>query len=228
MARFGIIVAAALLLAPPAWAEHQTTCILIGDSLDSYAVDGRASDVAAHIIEEERNVVIRNLSSPAATLGNRNRYGFNSPAVTETLDRICGFFRYCDCVIIAAGSNDFGHGRIAWADVEQSVTRILDWARERRRKVLMLDLIWRTSYENNTPNHMGMTWAQFRQARARLCTQRARICTFAPRPRQFDVATPSLYAAEERQAGALTHLNAAGHRARATWIEEAAARANLF
>jgi lysophospholipase L1-like esterase len=228
MRRFGMILAAALLFASPAWASRQTTCILLGDSIDSYAVDGRSSDLAAHLIEAERNVVIRNLSSPGASLGGTGPYGFNSPNVVETLDRLCGFFRYCDCVIIAAGSNDFGTSSVTWANVEQSVTRILDWAQERRRKVLMLDLIWRATYENETPNHMGMRWAQFRTARGALCTARARICTFAPRPQAFNVATPSLFAAEEQQSGGLTHLNAAGHRVRATWIEEAADGAGVF
>jgi lysophospholipase L1-like esterase len=228
MRTFGIILATALLLASPAWASRQTTCILLGDSIDSYAVDGRASDIAAHLIEAERNVVIRNLSSPGASLGGGDPYGFNSPNVVETLDRLCGFFRYCDCVIIAAGSNDFGTASVSWAGVEQSVTRILDWAQERRRKVLMLDLIWRANYENGAQNHMGLTWAQFRAARGALCAERARVCTFTPRPQAFNVATPSLFGADEQQSGGLTHLNAAGHRIRATWIEEAADSAALF
>jgi hypothetical protein len=48
------------------------------------------------------------------------------------------------------------------------------------------------------------------------------------RPPEFDSSHPELFAAAERRNGQLTHPNAAGHRIRASWIENAAARAGLF
>lgn len=230
MVRFGIVLAVALLLTTPAWANRQTTCILIGDSIDSFVADGRASDLTPYLVAAERNVVIRNLSSPGATLGRADNTGFNNEAVIATMDGICGSFRYCDCVIITAGTNDFNNPAIQWMDVERSVTRILDWVAQTGRptRVLMLDLIWRSNFEDGAVNHMGMTWRQFREARAALCTERPRVCAYAPRPTAFDAARPELFGMDEQSSGALLHPNAAGHRLRANWMIAAAEGAGLF
>lgn len=221
--RFLMIFAAWLVLSAPAFAK-QYTCVWIGDSIDSFAQDGPAASLATHLIEAERNVSIRNLSSPGGTLGLPGNWGFNSLWTTDTFEHLDGYGQNLDCIIIAAGVNDFGAPNDNWEMVAVSLDRILKWAQRHQKKVLMLDLIWASAAENAAPNHWGMTWAEFRNRRAQLC-RRYSECTFAERPREFDVLHPDLYSSLDPSP---LHLNSAGQRVRANWVEAAARAAGLF
>lgn len=226
-ALFLALIAAACAPAAPTEAPDpgltsgkQQTAIWIGDSLDSFVYEGHADDLAVDLITHEHNVVIRNLSSPGTTLGLTNGFGFNTDWTTQAFGQICGGFKYCQGIVITAGVNDYGVEGVTWAMVEASLVRMLDWAQAQDVKVLMADLIWSTAAETNASPNMGLSWAEYRAHRAAVCA-RYSVCRFAPRPPEFDTEHPDLYAATEREAGALVHLNPAGQRVRADWLGEA-------
>lgn len=200
----------------------QVTDVLIGDSIDSFVGDGVYTEITSSIIERELNIAIRNISVSGATLGRtpaEAANGLNSTRTTDTLTLICP--SYCGGLIITAGSNDFNAPDITWKEDNESLGRIFNWAIANNKKVIMMDIIWRTSNDDNHINQMGLTINEYRLYRAYTCIQRPTVCTYFPRPAEFNVSNPSLYYSIEQANGNLTHLNAAGHRIRATWIENA-------
>ena len=201
--------------------------IVIGDSIISNPTDGVATDLPFMLIGQEREIEFRSLASPGATLGTYGEYGFNGAWVETVLDQICGAYLYCDGVIIQAGLNDF-NGSIPWSEHRDAMRRILDWAQRRGKRVLVLDLIWSTPAETRGVNNVGLSFRDFREARQNECRARAEVCTFAPRPPEFDRPNPQMFRASEVETGLLTHLNPTGRRVFASWIKDAAGEAGLF
>jgi hypothetical protein len=205
---------------------HQKTWIVIGDSIMSWAADGEAKDLALHIVATERNVLIKNISSPGASLGRETSFGFNNTNTIATLDEICGFFSYCDGILVQAGFNDYRQS-VDLQQTEASLLRILAYARSHGKKVIVTDIIW--SIIENEPNDLGYTVTKYREVRTASCTVYSDICTYAPRT-ETSLGSPSttLYDAAEVASGKQVHPNVAGHRAFADWLETIAAKAGLF
>lgn len=207
------------------------TCVLIGDSIMSSvhrsAIDGPYGDVkesASSIIQDEANVFIRNISSPGASLGSPDATGFGN--VKPTLDMIGGMFNYYNCIIIQAGTNDFGRS-IRWEDMVSSLRKIMDVAKANNKKVLMTDLIYRSN--ENQVNSTSYNMHNYRYLRAVVCNEYAGTCFFASRTGTvFDTYTPELYDANEIGKNYALHLNAAGHREYANWVISAAKKNNIF
>lgn len=222
----GAFLCAATWLCAPSSASA-LPWIVLGDSIISNPTDGVPTDLPFMLLGQERGVEFRSLASPGAAMGLTTNLGFNGTWLTATLDRICGFYSYCDGVVIQAGVNDFNMN-VPWADQQTSIRRVLDWAEARNKKVLMLDLIWMSAGELGEPNQAGLTFAQLRNARFLECYARRPRCVFALRPSAFNQQTPSYYYSAEVRTGMMTHLNPAGRRAYANWVAQAAAGAGLF
>lgn len=207
-----LAVIAALSVAPTAHAQSSQTCVWVGASSDVFTADGVAHDNVQHLIQQERNVVILNISVGGQGIATDG--GFNGTSFIQSLDRLSGEGDAIDCIIITAGGNDF-RGQ-TWGAVRSGLIAIFDWARDNEARVLLVDLPWRSANETGVSPTMGIDYATYRERRAALCRPRP-FCKFAERPPIFDEATPSLYAERERPDD-LTHFNPAGQRRRANWI----------
>lgn len=204
------------------------TCVLIGDSIMSGVADGTSGQHALTLIQAERDVMIRNLSSPGASLAATDATGFNYAGITESLDHIGGVFGAVNCIIIQAITNDYGRSA-SWNAVNSSLGRILEYAKAKGKKVLVLDPIWRA--DEGIVNSAGMTLYDYRVRLSIVCSVGyADVCRFASRSNTVlgSSAGSAYYSAYEIAQGKQLHPNAAGHRLLATWIETEAAAAGLF
>lgn len=202
------------------------TWIVIGDSIMTFVADGTSSQHCLSLIQNECDVVIKNISNPGASYAAADYFGFNSPQVIDTINRISGFFSYWDGVILQAGTNDFAGGE-PLQEMCDSMRRILNHVRASGKKALVLDPIWRAG--ENTPNALGLTMPNYRMSIAIVAKiEYQDCCTFVSRTgTPLDLASNN-FAAAEVAAGIQLHPNAAGHRNMADWIKAAAAAAGYF
>lgn len=207
------------------------TFLLFGDSIMSGVYPdvvggeaGAAYSLATHLVQQERNVIIKNMSSPGHAIGGAQHSFANG---VELMREFGGMFSAYDGVIIQAGTNDFGRG-IPIADTLASLTAILQEAQLGGRKVLVMDSLWR--WNEATPNSQGYTLGAYRWNVAITCNQYPDVAHFASRTGSvFDNSSAStLFSADEVAAGHELHLNTAGHRAYADWMIQRAAGFGLF
>lgn len=220
---FFAALALGLMSIIPATADpYSPLCIWLGASADVNTLDGEARDNVQTLIQNERNVVIQNMSRAGATLAMPG--GFNGPEFMAAL--AFADTQRVRCIIITVGGNDFKQA--TWAAYAESLTAILDFAEAHGDRVLLADLPWRSDNEGATSPTMGIDYYQFRTRRAFACRNRPEVCTYTTRPPALNVADASLYGSSEVARGVMIHFNPAGQRVRATWIERAAANAGLF
>lgn len=202
------------------------TWIVIGDSIMSFVADGVSRQHALTLVQNERDVIFKNIGSPGATMGATDGTGFNSDQVLDTINRISGFFGSWDGVIVQAGTNDHAAGK-SLDDVSNSLRRILGHVRAKGKKALVLDLIWRAG--ENDQNSTGNNLHMYRLCMAIVAKYEfPDCCTFISRTgTPLDVQSDN-YAAAEVAAGKQLHPNATGHRIMADWIKTAAATAGYF
>lgn len=203
------------------------TWIVVGDSIMSYVADGAAAQHALALVQAERGVYIKNISSPGAALGVKDHTGFNTPTTAETIKAISGFFGYYEGIIVQAATNDYGRS-IPVNDTLDGLRRILDTAQASGKKVLLLDPIWRAG--EGSPNALGWTLDTYRFWMATVCNQYAGTCRWASRANTVmgTASGASFYSAAEVAAGTQLHPNAAGQRHLADWIKAEAAAAGYF
>lgn len=203
---------AALCIQPAVAAK---TCVLVGDSIMSEVYPttmngpyGKAMELAANRIQQEADVIIKNISVPANSLGGDT---FSFANGTEVLQGIGGAYSYYNCVIIQAGTNDFGKS-VPLDKTVAALNSLLTEATRANKKVLLMDAIWRRN--ENTPNSLGLTLGSYRWALAVECNNHPGVCHFASRTGTvFDSASASpLYTASEIEGVRELHLNAEGHR----------------
>lgn len=210
-------------------AAPMQTCLVVGDSIMSSVSDGNAQQMATYLIQSERNVSIRNLSSPGAALGAKDLTGYNSSTFIAELSRIGGAWSAYNCIIVQAGTNDYGRS-IPWGDTVTGLIGILDHAKALGKKVLVLDPIWRSG--EDTPNSIGNTLNTYRYFMFLVCADAKyqSMCHFAHRENTIMGTTSgaSFYSAEEVSLGKQLHPNVAGHRYLADWIKAEAASAGYF
>lgn len=207
------------------------TWVLIGDSIMSAVspstINGPAGTVqqmTASLLQNERGICIRNLSSPGASLGAGGAIGYAN--ITPTLDVLAGIFGYVHGIIVTAGTNDFGTN-LNPAQTADSLRRILAWGSKYKRKVLVMDLPYRQ--KETVKNKIGHALDSYRWVRGVVCNEYKTTARFATREgTPFATFTPSLYDPAEVAAGGALHLNAAGNRAFADWIKAHAAQGGLF
>lgn len=203
-----------------------TTCAVIGDSIMSMVPQGTAAQHALHLVAAERDVVFKNVSSPGASLGSADKTGFNSSRTTSAMDLIGGTWGWYNCVIVQAGTNDYGRN-LPWEDAVISLRRILDRVREDGKHAMVLDPIYRDG--ENTPNDLGNTLNTYRYMMSVVCQQEyGDICHFAPRASTVMGAFNNNYDSTEVAQNKRLHPNAAGHRKLADWIKAEAAAAGYF
>jgi hypothetical protein len=224
-----LALAFALLLSVNAHAAK--TCIMFGDSIMSEVYPstvsgptGKAIELAANRVMLQADVNIRNLSSPGKRLGG-STYSYTD-AVT-LMRSVGGFFSYYNCVIVAAGTNDYS-GSIPVEESVASLKAIIEEAQVRGKRVLVMDMIWRRGEE--TPNALGLTLGAYRWNIAITCGMYPDVCIWGSRTGTvFDNSDASaLYSAKEVQEGKELHLNAEGHRRYADWMMLKAAEKSLF
>lgn len=214
-----VSVASPAIAAPLPW-------VVLGDSFESNGgvANVTAAQVDIHLVERERNVQMRNISSAGAMMGAPWPNGYRGATYTYAiLDHVCGAMSQCAGVLVQAGINDFSFPGVSWANVADSMNDVMVWARSRGKKVIVLDLAWGGSLETAPANHMGYTFADYRLARAVTCALNPDVCYYFPRNPALNVYNPSYYVSASDP-----HPTAAGHRARADWIKAGAAFAGLF
>lgn len=211
--------------------SNPKTFLLFGDSIMSSVSpsavggsNGAAYALASHLVQEECNVIIKNLSSPGHSIGGPQHSFANG---VDLMREFGGMFSAYDGVILQAGTNDFGRG-IPIADTLAALTAILQEAQLGGKKVLVMDALWR--WNEATPNSQGYTLGAYRWNVAITCNQYPGVGYFCTRTGTvFDNSSASpLYAANEVASGHELHLNAAGHRAYADWLKSKAAAFGLF
>lgn len=226
------IIIGALLSALVSLPVHAaTTCVLIGDSIMSGVSpsviggpNGRAVELAASVITTRRQVIIKNISSPGNALGPSDYSGFGN--VIPTLQMIGGTFSAFNCIIVQAGTNDFGRN-ININDTTNSLRRIANFAKNNNKKLIVVDPIWRRN--EATKNTQGNPLSTYRFYMAIVCQEFPTTCTWVPRGPTFDSASASkYYDANERAAGTELHLNAAGQAAWADIVIRKAAEKKIF
>lgn len=221
-------ILAFILLYSGASVAATKTCVLIGDSIMSAVSDGSSNQLALSLVQNERDVIIRNIASPGASLAATDYTGYNSTQILDTLNRIGGMFSAYNCVIIQAGTNDFGRSA-NWTDTVTSLRRILTHSRAMSKKVMVLDPIWRAN--EDVLNSAGGNLNTYRYMTYLVCSQEfSDICHFASRlntPMGTSAGSAN-YSAAEVAAGTQLHPNVAGHRYLADWIKAEAAAAGLF
>lgn len=203
------------------------TWVVIGDSILSSVPQGTAAQLALHLVSAERNVIFKNISSPAAALGITDNSGFNSANTTATLNQIAGYFAAVDGILVQAGTNDFSRN-VLWEDTVASLRRILNWAKALNKKVLVLDPIWRA--DENVPNGANYSLNTYRFFMATVTAEYPGIAFFAHRentPMGTSVSAAN-YDATEVATNKQLHPNVAGHRQLADWIKAEAATAGFF
>jgi hypothetical protein len=213
-------------------AADPATCVLIGDSITSEVYPsviggpkGHPRQLAVNLIQEERGVHIRNLSGPGSSLGAGGAGGFAN--IVPALEAIGGPFSFTKCIIIQAGTNDFGLGVNMNATVT-SFRNILNYARRTKKRVMVVDLIYRSDQANK--NKVGLTLDHYRWNRAYICNvEYPDVCKFLSRDgTAFAAMTPNFYTPAEIQVNWAVHLTAAGHRAYADWIKNFAIQHGYF
>lgn len=210
---------------------NATTCALVGDSI-SHGFGVAPQSRFAHLLQVENDLIIKDLSSPGLTLGLAPPFGFNSDAIKGQLSTLKGFFNAIDCVIVQAGTNDFGGNASAGAPLEStmaSLARITQWSRANGKKVLVLDPIWRA--DENAINTHGRPLADYRYGLLVVCAvQNSDVCTFINRSSSGidSAASSGDFLSGEVALGKQLHPNAAGHRKMANWIRSGAAAAGIF
>lgn len=202
--------------------------ILIGDSISSAVPGGVASQLWTNVVESERNVIIKSIASPAAALGARDHTGFNNQETLNTIRRIGGYYKYYDNIIIQALTNDFGRD-IPIEDTAESLRNILKFARQEKKRVLLMDALWRA--DENQPNARGYTLHSYRYVATIICVQEfADVCRMAYRKDTVmgSAKAASFYDVREIRGKVQLHPNATGNRHMATWVKQAAARYGMF
>lgn len=205
-------------------ANASQTWVVLGDSIMSRVnsstvngMDGTANQLSLHLVSAERNVVIKNLSSPGHSLSATDHTGFGN--ISTELSNIGGMFSYYDGIIIQAGTNDFERDA-KWEDMVISVRKILDHARSMNKKVMMMEPIWRR--DEAIPNAQANTLNTYRFFLNIVCNQEyADICHFASIGNTVlgSSAGSIYYDANEQATSTEVHLNAEGHRKFADWIK---------
>ncbi len=211
------------------------TWIIMGDSIMSAVspskVDGPSglsSQMTANLLMNEKNISVRNISSPGNSIGHSDSTGFgNTVSVTQSLDRIAGFFSFYNGIIIQAGTNDFGRS-VSLSTFNKSLEGILSYAQSRNKKVLLMEPIWRRN--ESVKNQQGLTLNDYSKSMRTLCTKYSSYCHFAERTNS-KLGTSNSYVyfdANEIKAKGELHLNASGHRAYTDWIKLEAAKRKWF
>ncbi len=225
------ILAFTFLLSASFAANAAQTWFLFGDSIMSEVfpstVDGpfgKAMEMAANRIQMERDVNIRNFSSPGKKLGGDT---FSFKDGVTLMKTTGGVFNYYQGVIVQVGTNDY-HASVKWQDTVASLIAIIDEAARLKKKVLVMDPIWRRGEESN--NALGWTLGSYRWQMAMTCNKYPGTCFWATRTGTvFDNSGASaLYNANEVRDGKELHLNAEGHRRYADWVMKKAAEFKLF
>jgi len=202
------------------------TVVVIGDSLMSGVAGGVAASHALHLIASERDVFFKNLSVPVQALGAVGGSGFNNSYMTDQLDNLNGFYGAAfTTIILQACTND--HGRnINWGDTYNAAVRILDYARAKAKKVLVLDAIWKES--ELTPNASGWDLNTYRFFIAHAASLYPDVAHFAHRENTVVGTAAGMSYFDASEAPNRTHLTTAGQRKYADWIKAEAAAAGFF
>lgn len=229
-------VLALLLSLFAAHANANMTCILFGDSIGSTVAQGTANQHFLHLLTAERNVFFRSVASPGATLGHSDYTGFNSQRAVEIINQVRGLYGWYGCVIIQAGTNDFGRDDpVSVTKTVESLRRILAKVRADGRKALVMEPIYRDG--ENTPNSVndalcgatGNTLNCYRYFMGVVCQQEyGDVCHFAKRSNTPMGALNNNYSSVEVMNQERLHPNAVGHRKMADWIKAEAAAAGIF
>lgn len=229
MRTIGLVLACACisLMAVPSASAASKFVAVIGDSITGGVPQGTASQSWTSLISAERDLVIRNLSSPGASLGATNQTGFYNATTINMLTQLAGFWGALDVVIIQAGTNDFGTNQ-NWGDTYNSAKAILNWARTNNKKVIVMDPIWR--YNENVPNTQGNLLNTYRFFLATVCGEFPERCTFLHREDTIlgTAAGAAYYDANEVATGTQLHPNVQGQRFLADWVKAGAAAAGVF
>lgn len=208
------------------------TWIMLGDSIMSGVSPsvlngpaGTSVQMATHIIERDRNIIIRNLSSPGHSLAATDHTGFGN--IVPSLKNIGGFWSAYNGIIIQAGTNDFSRSS-KWEDEVVSLRLILNHAKTMKKKVLMMGIPYRDDWQ--TLNALGYDLNTYRFFAYLVCVEFPGTCFYGTMDGQTTLAvrTPSLYDPAEVAQGKALHLNAAGHAEFARWVKAQAAIHNLF
>ena len=197
------------------------TAILIGDSISSGVLSGTSKDLYHHLLQEEKDLTIRNLSAGGLALGKKGFAGFNDVNVINTMRRIDGVGGGYDLIIIQAGTNDFGLN-VHLGDTITSLKMFLDEARLKNKKVLLMDTLWR--HDETTNNASGNPLGTYRLYMWYTCASNySDVCYHAHRQNSvFDSSNPAYYDTD------LIHPNVQGHRLLADWIKLEASNAGYF
>lgn len=210
------------------------TWIVIGDSIGSFVAQGTPNQHFLKLVANERNISIRNLSSPGASLGSSDNTGFNSATTINAIAQISGAWGYYSGVIVQAGTNDFKRG-ISVDKTIEGLRRILAKVRADGRKAVVMDPIYRDGEEiSNGLNdslcvNIGNTLNCYRFYMRTVCeSEYADVCRFALRSGSVMGVFNNNYDSSEVSTNTRTHPNATGHRALADWLKAEAAAAGFF
>lgn len=190
---------------------------------------GTANQLTSHLLMSEKNISIRNISSPGNSISHRNYTGFgDTPSVTASLDRIGGFLGFYNGIIIQAGTNDFGRD-VHPSNVVKSLRGILKYAKSKNKKVMVMEPIWRR--DETVKNKLGFDLNAYRETMKKVCVNEyPTICHYASRQNSklSNSSASKYFDGNEVKAKGELHLNAAGHRAYADWIKLEAAKKKWF
>ena len=199
---------------------------VIHDSILDGPAQGTESQNALHLVAAERNVAFKRIGAGGNALGATDASGFNQDSITDTLDRIGGYFSAYKGVVIQAATNDFGRS-IPWEDTVTSLRRILAHCRANGKRALVMDAIYRDN--ENVPNDLGHRLGMYRFMIAVVCkTEYPDISYFASRSGTVFDKVGNYYDSKEIALGNRLHLNPTGHRNWANWLKASAAAAGYF
>ena len=226
-----LVVALLLGCGVPEKSFAAQTWIMLGDSIMSgvspsvlNGPQGTSVQMATHIIERDRNIVIRNLSSPGHSLAATDHTGFGN--IVPSLLNVGGFWSAYNGIIIQAGTNDFSRSS-KWEDEVTSLRLIMNHAKALNKKVLMMNIPYRDDQE--VPNALGHVLDTYKFFGYLVCLEYPGTCYYGALDNTtLAVRTPSLYDPAEVAQGKALHLNAAGHAEYARWVKAQAALHNLF
>lgn len=211
------------------------TWIVLGTSISSLVAQGTPNQQYLQLVESERNISIRNLSSPGASLGSTDKTGYNNATTLNIITQISGAWGYYSGVIVeGGGTNDFKRG-ISVNNTIQGLRGILAKVRADNRKAIVMDAIYRDG--ENTPNGLadslclntGNTLGCYRYYIRVVCVNEyPDVCHFASRDDTIMGAFNNNYDSSEVANSTRTHPNAVGNRHLADWLKAKAAAAGLF
>lgn len=216
----------AVCQAAPTAAQHNV--VLIGDSISSSVPFGDTKNLWANLVAAERNVVLKNISSPGAALGLKDYRGFNNQSTIDSIDRIGGAWSAYSFIIVQAGTNDYGLS-VPLNDTIEGLSRILKHARNNKKKVLVLEPIWRNGEEKK--NKIGLTLNHYRFVMVSLCVNDYKdVCKAAFRQNTVmgNSASAMYFNPAEVKAKIQLHPDTTGNRHMANWVKQAAAKAGFF